>query len=94
MSFEELIKRIGNKSVFDEDDIRSRYDSDRTVTVLGLLYCAFFGEGNNINYHWLNNHGYWCKGDVKYPTEAKYSPLDVAEILREANVDVQNLIVD
>ncbi len=94
MSFDELIKRIGNKSVFDEDEIRTKYNNDKNVTVIGLLYYAYFGEGNNINYHWLNNNGYWSKGGVQYPTESEYSPQDVVAILKEAKIDVQNLIIN
>ncbi len=92
--YEELVKRIGNKSVFDEEDIRTKYYRDRTVTVIGLLYCYYFGEGNNLNYLWLKDNGYWCKGNVNYPTEVEYSPEDVVTILKEAKADVQNLIVD
>ncbi len=40
------------------------------------------------------DNGYWCKGNVNYPTEVEYSPEDVVTILKEAKADVQNLIVD
>jgi hypothetical protein len=94
ISYEDLIKRIGNKSVFDPEEIRTKYDNDSTVTVICLLYYGFFGAGNNINYHWLNSHGLWTKDGVKYPTETRYTHQDFEIILKEAKVDVQNIIID
>ena len=87
-----LLARIGNKSVYDEDEIRTKFNNGKTVTVIGLLYYGYFGEGHNINWIWLKNHGYWDKGGVQYPTETQYTPEDVETILREANIDVQNII--
>ncbi len=94
MTIDQLLARIGNKSVYDEDEIRTKFNNGKTVTVIGLLYYGYFGEGHNINWIWLKNHGYWDKGGVQYPTETQYTPEDVETILREANIDVQNIIID
>lgn len=94
ISFEDLIRRIGNKSVFDPDEIRAKYEKENTVTIICLLYYAFFGEGNNINYNWLNSHGLWKKDGAKYPTNTQYTRRDFETILKEAKVDVQNIIID
>lgn len=41
--FEELIRKIGNKSVFDVNELRVKYKSDYNVIVYEMLYYAFFG---------------------------------------------------
>ena len=94
ISYDELIKRVGNKSVFDPNEIRTKYENDNNVTVICLLYYGYFGEGNNINYNWLNSHGLWKKNGVSYPAQTQYSRSDFEMILKEANVDVQNIIID
>lgn len=91
MSFEDLIRRISNKSVFNEREIRTKYDSERTLVVIEMLYYGFFGAGNNVNWVWLRNHGHW--GD-KYPTSMRLSPEQFKAILKEGNVDVSNVIID
>ena len=63
------------------------------MTVIEMLYYGFFGEGNNKNMDWLDNNGYWCT-NVSYPTEEKLSVQQFKEILSEANVDVQNVIIN
>ena len=94
ISYNDLIKRIGNKSVFNPDEIRTKYENENTVTVICLLYYGFFGEGNNINYNWLNSHGLWKKNGVNYPAQTQYSRQDFETILKEAKFDVQNIIID
>lgn len=94
ISYEELIKRIGNKSVFDPEEIWMKYNNEKTVTVICMLYYGYFGAGNNINYNWLNTHGLWKKNGVSYPAQTQYSRSDFETILEEAKVDVQNIIID
>ena len=59
VSFDDLLSRIGNKSVFDENDMRAKYNNDRNMVVIELLYCNYFGEGNNVNMDWLDRNGCW-----------------------------------
>lgn len=93
MGFDELIQRIGNKSVFDPDELRSRYDNDRNVMIIEMLYYGFFGEGNNVNMDWLDKNGLWSKDGI-YPAQIKLSQDQFKQILREGNVDVDNVIID
>lgn len=94
VAYGELIKRIGNKSVFNEDEIRKRYANDKNVTVICLLYYGYFGEGNNVNYNWLNSKGLWTKPGISYPTERQYNREEFEAVMKEANADVQNIIID
>lgn len=93
ISFDELIKKIGNKSVFDIDELRTKYNNDSNVIVYELLYYAYFGAGNNVNYAWLKNNNLWSKDD-EYPTTKKLTHNEFAKILTEGNLDVQNIIID
>lgn len=95
MTFDTLLREIGNKSVFDLKELKSRYDNDKNVVVVEMLYYGYFGEGNNINMDWLDKNGYWSDshGGI-YPSLIRLTPDDFKQILREGNVDVDNVIID
>jgi len=61
------------------------------VLLTEKLYYGFFGAGNNVNWVWLKNNGYWPDG---YPTTARLTPEQFKAILREGNVDVPNVIIN
>jgi hypothetical protein len=88
---EELLRQIGNKSVFDETEIRTRYHNRRSLVIIEMLYYGFFGAGNNVNWVWLKNKGYWPNG---YPTTARLTPEQFQTILREGNINVPNVIIN
>lgn len=91
MSLDELLRRIGNKSVFDENEIRAKYNNERTLVVVEMLYYGFFGAGNNVNWVWLKNNGFWGDG---YPTSIRLSQEQFKAILEEGHVDVPNVIIN
>jgi len=91
MSLEDLIRRINNKSVFDENEIRAKYNNERNLVVVEMLYSGFFGAGNNVNWVWLKNNELWPDG---YPTTARLTPEQLDVILREGNIDVSNVIIN
>lgn len=93
MSFEQLKAHIGNKSVFDENELLQQYNEYRNVTIVELLYYGYFGAGNNVNMDWLSNNGYWAAKD-QYPTEVHLDMNQFKSVLTEGNVDVSNVIVD
>lgn len=93
ISFEELKSRMGNKSVFDEREMKIKYDNDKNLVVIELLYYGYFGEGNNVNMDWLDSNGYWA-GTNEYPANVQLTPEQFKAILREGNVDVQNVIIN
>lgn len=92
ISFADLMRRIGNKSVYDEDQLRARYDHDANMNVIEMLYFGFFGEGHNINMDWLSKNGCWPNGG--YPTSYVLSRAQFEQILREAAVNVEDVIIN
>lgn len=92
LTFEELKAKIRNKSVFAEEEIRTQYESFNNVTIIELLYCGFFGAGNNVNLKWLRDNGMWTTGS--YPTKMRLSPEQFQTILRQGKINVQDIIID
>jgi len=93
MTFEELMIRIGNKSVFDENDLLTKYENDKNIVVIEMLYCGYFGEGNNVNMDWLDKNGYWA-GQNQYPANVQLSPDQFKQILTEGSVNVSDVIIN
>lgn len=91
MPIDGLLTKISNKSVFDEDEIRRKYENERSLVVIEMLYYGYFGAGNNVNWVWLKEHNLW---PASYPTTARLSQGDFKAILREGGVDVANVIID
>jgi hypothetical protein len=90
-SFDEYRDMIGNKSVFNEDELRKKYDDLSSLTIIELVYYGYFGAGNNVNWAWLNSNGCWQKS---HPMSFRYSRTEFEKILREGNIDVRNVIID
>jgi hypothetical protein len=93
ITFDDLMKQIGNKSVFDENDLQTKYNAERNMVVIEMLYYGYFGEGNNVNMDWLDRNGHWA-GQKDYPANVQLSPDQFKAILAEGKVDVQNVIVN
>ena len=87
MPFETLLGKIGNKSVFNPEELRERYVSDRNVLVIEMLYYGYFGEGMD----WLDRNGYW--GNT-YPALIPLNSTAFKSILEKGNIDVSNVIID
>ncbi len=92
VSYEEFMRMIGNKSVFDEFELRTKYETSSTLMFIELLYYGYFGSGNNVNWMWLKDNG--CMPDGVYPMSIRYTRDEFERILKEGNVDVSNVIVD
>ena len=93
MSFDDLKRRIGNKSVFNEKELINQYNSFKNVTIVELLYYGYFGAGNNVNMDWLDKNGYWARQN-QYPTEVKLSKNQFISVLTEGKVNVSNVIIN
>lgn len=91
MSFEKFSALIGNKSVFSQDDLLQKYQNDKNLTVIQLLYGGYFGCGNNVNMDWLDKHGMWSQPG-NYPTNVRLSPAQCAGIWIEGGIDVDNVL--
>lgn len=53
MAFDEFAALAGNKTIFDLQELKRRFDNDSTITVVTMLYCGYFGPGHNLNMIWL-----------------------------------------
>lgn len=82
---------IGNKSVYTESQLKEIYDTNKELTLIELLYYGFFGAGNNVNWIWLKNNGCWYD---THPVNFRYTKSQFENILREGNVDVNNVIIN
>lgn len=92
ISYDELLNRISNKSVFDSGEIKEKFDHDKNLVVVEMLYYGFFGKGHNVNNAWLSEHGYMPRG--VYPTDIQLSSDDFKRILQEGDINVSNVIID
>ena len=90
-SFDEFLHIVGNKSVYGELELRNHYNNDANLTVIELLYCGYFGAGNNVNWKWLKDNDCW---PGTHPMNFHYTKAQFEKILREGNVDVDNVIID
>ena len=93
MSFDDLIKRIGNKSVFDISELRRQYNEYYSVSIVELLYYGYFGAGNNVTMNWLKNNNCWVTTE-SYPTEIHLSETQFKKVLVEGKINVSNVVID
>lgn len=93
ITFEDMIAQIGNKSVYDETELRTKYDNDANMIVIEMIYVGYFGAGNNVNMDWLDKHGCWS-APGQYPTSIKLSGSQIRQILTEGSIDVENVIIN
>ncbi|MCM1493661.1 MAG: hypothetical protein NC180_10600 [Muribaculaceae bacterium] len=93
MSFDTLKQRIGNKSVFDENELKKQYYEYRNVSVVEMLYYGYFGAGNNVNMDWLDKQGCWAE-QGQYPTEVHLTADQFKKVLMEGNINVSNVIIN
>lgn len=93
MTFEELKRKISNKSVFDEDELFRQYNSFKYLTIIEMLYYGYFGARNNVNLDWLDNNGCWSV-EGQYPTDVRLTEKQFKRVLTEGNVNVSNVIID
>lgn len=90
MTFEEFLKIVGNKTVYTLQELQNKYDNDRNVTIVTMLYCGYFGAGLNINMAWLRDHNLWAK-ESEYPARVELSPVQCQTIWQNAHVDLDNV---
>lgn len=91
-SYEQFLRMVGNKSVYNEYELKEKYDTWKSLTLIELLYYGYFGEGNNVNWVWLKNHGCWPDG--VHPMNFRYTRDQFEKILREGKVNVGNVIIN
>lgn len=91
LSFDNFCRLAGNKSVFMAEDLIQKYKNDKNITVVQMLYCGYFGSGNNINMDWLDNNSLWnLNGD--HPLTTQLAPQQCEMIWREGGIDIDNAL--
>ena len=94
MSLEGFLSKIANKTVFDREEIENRYNRDRNIIIINMLYYGFFGAGKNITCKWLIDNKLWPpKGDL-YPAMKELSRNEFAQILQKGQINVDDIIID
>jgi hypothetical protein len=88
-SFAEFRDRVKNKSVFDDASIAEWYRSHSNLTTIEMVYLGYFGSGNNVNWRWMKDNGYWPDG--RYPHQFAYDSAELTAILREGGVNLADL---
>ena len=92
-SKEEFVNLIGNKSVFDKDELNDLYEQNKVLSVVEMLYYGYFGAGNNVNLAWLKQNSCWS-AEGQYPTDVHLSPKQFYSILNEGSVNVSHVIIN
>lgn len=91
LPLEEVLRRVGNKSVFDAEEITLKYQTAQSLVIVELIYSGYFGTGKNPNWRWLKDNGLWPQ---TYPTEARFTQAEFLQIIEKGGVDVQDALVD
>lgn len=91
LTFDQYRHMVGNKSVYDDQQLRTKYETLSNLTLIELLYYGYFGAGNNVNWVWLKDNGCWAG---THPMNFRYTRDQIDRILREGNVDVENVIIN
>lgn len=90
MSFDEFVALAGNKTIFDRQELKKRFDNDSTITVVMMLYCGYFGPGNNPNMMWLKENGLWAD-EQQYPAQVQLTPIQCRTIWKAAHVKLEDV---
>ena len=91
ITFEKFKAIVGNKSVFSEKDLKNKYENDKNITIIKMLYCGYFGSGNNINLDWLVKNELWCT-ENEYPANIQLSLKQCSYIWNAGKIDIDNVL--
>ena len=91
MTYEQFRHMVGNKSVYDDIELQTKYNTLTNLTLIELLYYGYFGAGNNVNWTWLKNNGCWSG---THPMNFRYTREQFDKIMQRGNVDVQTVIIN
>jgi hypothetical protein len=87
MNCENFIKSCGNKTIFNEEELKQVYRK-RNLVVFEFVYNGFFGKGHNVICNNLKAQGLFNT----YPYDIKYSPDEFKKIIEMGGKDVKNII--
>lgn len=90
ISIDTLWNTFKDKTVLKKEEIQDMYRKDNVI-IIEMIYYGYFGKGNNVNWQYLNNNGYWGS---KYPTQTILSKQQFIRLLEKGDVDVSSVIID
>lgn len=90
MSLAEYINIVGNKSVYEEYQLKELFLNSKNLFLLIMTYNGYLGSGKNINHMTLKNAGYFDA----HPYQVKLNRQQFEKILEMGDKDVRNIIVD
>lgn len=90
ISEQEFIHEAGNKSFFNQEELSNFYQKWKNLVLIELLYNGFFGEGHNVNHHWLSSNDFF----YAHPYNVDLSPEAFRRIIREGGKNEQDIILD
>ena len=92
-SYDDFLKEVGNKSVYDQEQLKTIYNSNsRNIVLLEMVYNGYMGKGHNINWVTLKKSDLW--GDDIYPYDLTFNNSQCETIFRLGEKDVQNIIIN
>lgn len=86
----DYLQKVGNKSVYENQELINIYNSNKNLYLLVMLYNGYLGSGNNITYMALKNAGYF----TGYPYQVKLNKNQFENILKMGGKNVQNIIIN
>lgn len=89
IGLQEFIKQAGNKTVFTPDELTAIY-AKNNIVMIEMVYNGYFGKGHNTNYRRIKEMGLF----ESHPYNTDYTKDQFISILKESNVDVQNVIIN
>ncbi|WP_134297075.1 hypothetical protein [Spiroplasma gladiatoris] len=60
IDIDEWLKKVGNTSVFTENELKEEYKKGRKL-IIKFFYIFSFGEGKNITFNYLSENNIWPK---------------------------------
>jgi len=87
---EDYLKMAGNKTVYDDEELKNIFMENANVVMIELVYNGFFGKGHNVNHKTLNDNGLF----PGHPYKINYTKSEFIKILEMGDVNVQNIIIN
>lgn len=88
---EAFLHLVGNKTVYTDEELNELYDKP-DLHMISLMYCGYFGSGNNVNLDTLRKIGAWKKDT--HPYQMKLTSEDIEAVFKEGGINVQDVVIN
>ena len=88
---EQYLNIIRNKSVYNQEELEKIYSSEKNIIIVEMVYNGYFGKGNNINWIYLKENGYWGDG---HPYQISLSKEQFINLLKVGVNNEEDIIID